>query len=556
MNKILPIFFRYLKVHEKTFFLSIFLILIFFIIKTFSEYYTIEIPKDGGILHEVVVENNPIKHINPVLANNQAEKDLSSLIYSSLMKIDPETGKLVKDLGEYTVSEDGLEYTFRIDKDKYFQDGVKVTSDDIIFTIETIQNPSINSPLYPNWVNVEIKKVDDFTVKFILKKKYNQFSNFFTVGILPKHLLSEFTPKRFKEDTYNLEPVGSGKYIFSNRNKTENEDRYYLFANPKLTHKPHISEIIYHSFYNLSSFEKSSLFNNTSKVINISSVYPKTIPQIKEYNLYWIKIPKIIFLFFNLNDKKLFLTDNNVRLAISKAISRDQIVDLALNSNAILANTFRPWLDEEILPEKREKLISEASLAIEKSGWEKNKEGFFEKNDKIANLEIDIINYDEFITVAKNIAKNLEEIGIKSTIIKHTLADYSNRVISKKEFQSTIFGYDTYLNPDIYFFLGSDFENPINISNYFSSEVTKLSKNIRTTKTIEETEKLYQKLENLVFNKDIPLIPLYSPNFTYITSKKLTMPMETMLNDKSGRFNNIEKWYINTEKILPFFKTK
>jgi peptide/nickel transport system substrate-binding protein len=59
-------------------------------------------------------------------------------------------GELEKNIADYVVSKDGLEYTLTLDNDVFFHDGKQLTVDDVIFTVESIQNTILKSPLYSN----------------------------------------------------------------------------------------------------------------------------------------------------------------------------------------------------------------------------------------------------------------------------------------------------------------------------------------------------------------------------------------------------------------------
>ena len=64
----------------------------------------------------------------------------------------------------------------------------------------------------PEFYDVKIEKVDDKTIKFILKQPYSPFLENLTVGILPKHLWGNLSSDEFSLSQYNVEPVGSGPY--------------------------------------------------------------------------------------------------------------------------------------------------------------------------------------------------------------------------------------------------------------------------------------------------------------------------------------------------------
>ena len=97
-----------------------------------------EVPASGGTITEGIIGTPTL--VNPVLALSDADKDLTSIVYSGLMRKTPE-GTFIPDLAEsYIVSEDGMIYTFILKKNAKFQNGIAVTADDIIFTIDKLIN--------------------------------------------------------------------------------------------------------------------------------------------------------------------------------------------------------------------------------------------------------------------------------------------------------------------------------------------------------------------------------------------------------------------------------
>jgi len=128
-----------------------------------NEAFLVEVPAYGGSLSEGVI-GDP-RYINPLLPITPSGTDLSSLIYSGLMKATP-SGALVPDLAKsYTISSDGLTYTFVLKDNLTFQDGTPLTTDDIVFTIETAENADLKSPKAPNWNGVTVNKIDDKTIQ-------------------------------------------------------------------------------------------------------------------------------------------------------------------------------------------------------------------------------------------------------------------------------------------------------------------------------------------------------------------------------------------------------
>ena len=175
-----------------------------------NQRFTTTIPASGGSFHEGII-GTP-RFVNPVLALSDADKDMTKLVYSGLMRKLP-NGSFIPDLADaYTVSSDQLTYTFTIKDNIFFHDGASITADDIVFTISTIQDPIIKSPSRLNWEGVTVEKIDSHTIAFKLKQPYAAFLDNTTVGILPSHIWSTIPSEQFSFSDFNITSVGSGPY--------------------------------------------------------------------------------------------------------------------------------------------------------------------------------------------------------------------------------------------------------------------------------------------------------------------------------------------------------
>src|SRR3989338_911248 len=85
-------------------------------------------PAEGGEFREGVI-GQPV-FINPIIPTTNTDRDMASLIFGSVYDI----AETIKH------SDDGKTWNVRLKQGLEWQDGEKLTSDDIIFTIETIQN--------------------------------------------------------------------------------------------------------------------------------------------------------------------------------------------------------------------------------------------------------------------------------------------------------------------------------------------------------------------------------------------------------------------------------
>lgn len=110
----------------------------------------------------------------------------------------------------YSLSEDGLTWTFKLRDDVKFTDGEALTADDVVFTFQTAKESQ--SSLDLTFLE-KVEALDDTTVIFELTKPTSAFLNTVaTVGIVPEHAYGP---------DYGINPIGSGPFKFVQWNKQE-----------------------------------------------------------------------------------------------------------------------------------------------------------------------------------------------------------------------------------------------------------------------------------------------------------------------------------------------
>ncbi len=307
-----------------------------FLVSSIYVTYTKTIPTFGGTYTEGIV-GQP-RFINPVYGEtNDIDRSLIDLVYSGLMKYDSQ-GKIVKDLADsYTISNDGKTYNFQLKKNVLWHDGKRLTADDIVFTIQTIQSSDYKSPLRANWIDVDVQKTSDLSLQFNLKAPYNSFLENCTVKILPSHIWADISPENFALSSYNVQPIGSGPFIFSNLSQSSNGfiKTLNLESNRKYYNHPSFIANLSFKFFDtkdalvksanaseLDGFTLTALDNNEFQA-------EKEIHQgwqnYKKMNAVSFSLPRYFAVFLN-NKKPLLFSDANIRKALAYSVNKDELV--------------------------------------------------------------------------------------------------------------------------------------------------------------------------------------------------------------------------------------
>jgi len=506
----------------------------------FNERFLITVPSYGGEVREGII-GTP-RFINPVLSTSNQDEDLTTLIFSGLTKKDKD-GHIVLDTAEYIEeSDDALRYVVTIKNSARFHDGVKVTSDDIIYTISMVQNPLVKSPHRVEWEGVTVEKNSDTQITFILKKPFPKFKEILSMGILPKHVWKNLTEDQFSLSDYNINAIGSGPYSIDKIvTQSGIPTTFVLNAHKHYTlGRPYIEIITLVTYQNEKYLMKGFNDKTITRIHGISS------EKITKLNLASSSIatsllPRTFAVFFNPN-KLSPLADKNVRSALQLAINKQAIVtNVLLNYGKVINSPFPFDTNDspsEYNPEKaKELLLTNKTL--------KNASGTIE-------ITLATANTDEMKKVAEMIKNDWAKIGVNATIAVYDVSDLNQNIIKERDFQALLFGAITESPSDLYAFWHSSQRTypGLNISNYVSKDLDQSLEILRTTKNEQEKLDAYSELRK-EFIDEVPGIFLYAPSLIYVTNDKTASPLPLFSTNNASRFMLVESWYRYTDKVWP-----
>lgn len=512
-----------------------------------------EIPVNGGSYTEGIV--GKIKYLNPVLASsNNVDMDIDQLIYSGLFKFNNRT--LENDIVEsYTVSDDQKTYTFKIKPNVFWHDGKALTTEDILYTVNLIKNPSFRSPLYLNLKTVKIEKTNDLEFKMELEKPSSPFLSTLTFGILPKHIWEDINYIEFPLSEFNLKPIGSGPYKFKSISKSKQGviKSYTVEKNTKYFEKEaYINEITF-KFLNDEDEIVTAMQDKKIDGANYISYNNLSLLNNKSFNFYPLYLPQYEAIFINqsLND---LLKEKYIRQVLYYGINKSEIIDKVYDGNA--ENVESPFLKDmigynadfknyEFNPQKALEILAE-------NGWKRNPTTtLMEKDGKTIEFTITAIDNadsEELTEILKTQFYNLG-ISIKIDLIDEQLI--KEDIIKTRNYDLLLYGEVVGADPDIYaFWHSSQIKNPgLNLSMYSNSTVDTEIEKARQTNNEDERKKSYLRISEQI-KEDVPAIFLVNPAYNYVVSDKVKGVNEKNITSASNRFENIENWYIKTRKKI------
>jgi len=513
----------------------------------------VRIPAYGGSVTEGEI-GSP-RFINPLLAISDADRDLSALTYAGLMGLSG-TGEIVPILAEnYTISDDGKNYTFTLRADAKFSDGTPVTAQDVVITIEKAQNPALKSPEYADWSGVDAVAIDTRTVRFILPKPYAPFLGLTTLGILPSSLWEKIPDEQFPFSNLQTNPVGAGPFKVTSvsRDSSGLIQSVSLAANPfYVLGRPYLDTLRFR-FYSRTNDLANALASGAIESaydlsIGTSASRALTAPYARVFGVFW-----------NPSEKQVYAR-TEVRKALSLAIDRQAIIDTVLDgyATAIMGPVPPGGSVLQVPVPKSENPTDDAAHVLQSAGWVYDSSAHLWKNNSLKqsleNISIRTSNVPELKNIASAVKADWEKLGIPVTIELYEPGDLSQNVIRPRKYEALLYGMVIGRDQDLYAFWDSQERNDpgLNIALYANKTVDTLLEDARSSTDQEKRAVDLQKIENLVA-AEYPAAFIYAPDFTYTVPKNLEGITLPQIITPADRFATVAAWYRQTDAVWPFF---
>jgi peptide/nickel transport system substrate-binding protein len=523
-------------------------------------------PIRGGTFTEGIV-GTP-RFINPALASTRVDQDLTSLLFSGLMKID-ETGTLVPEVAEsITVSEDGLTYNIVVRKDIRFHDDKPLTARDVAFTIQMIQNPDLKSPLRGNWADVTIEEVGEYELNVVLTEPYAPFIENFQFGIVPAHLWSSLPSEQVPFSQLNTEPIGSGSFKMQTVTRDESGiiESYNLTAFRGNPDAPNIDTFSLRFFADEAGLISALKKQEVDASAYVSNENLSELIESGDYRLITSPLPRVFGIFFNQN-KSAGLRDPAVREALSLAVDREELIDTALHGQGFpifgpvtgSVDAIQSGDGSHTTTASTSPTTERAKQMLTDAGWLPNNLGLLEKqidgSAETLSITLRTSNVPLFDAITQSITDDWKAIGVEVSVEQFEQAGLVQSVIRPRDFQALLFGLDMSRSGDLYPFWHSSQKNDpgLNIAQYTNLTVDTMLQEARTEQdTVARVSKLQE--ASTIIGNERPAIFLFQPMMTYVVNEDVIVSDIQHIGKPSDRFTSVHKWYTNSDTLWKFFQ--
>ncbi|MGI6721500.1 MAG: ABC transporter substrate-binding protein [Anaerovoracaceae bacterium] len=469
--------------------------------------------------------------INPALYEHG---EINALIFAGLTAHD-KNDKVVPGLAKsWEWNDDSKTYTFHLRKGLTFQDGKKLTSKDVKFTLDAILDKDNQSEIISNYRDIAgIECPDELTVNIRLKRANVAFPDYMTIGILPQHLLKG---KNLAEAKFNQDPVGAGPYKLAKWDQgqsitLEPFDNYYA-GRAKI--KKIIFKIVEDSDARAAQLESGDL--------DMAQVTPKDAKNFRKndkFNVYDMKTADYRAIAYNYNSA-FFKKHRELPNILSYALDRKAIlnsVQLGQGQVAYSPLQKNKYNDPDMEkfsydPQRCEKLLQQ-------NGWKKDKDGIYEKDgDKLA-FTINAMEDDQLrVDMAKMCAEQLRKIGADVEAKAQQEMDWENQ-------DSCIIGWGSPFDADDHTYKIFTTGAGDNYTYYSNKAVDRTLTQARSEENDAVRGQLYRQFQEEL-TKQMPYTFITYVDADYVIKKGITgiTPKTVLGHHGVGVFWNIADWQI------------
>ncbi len=488
---------------------------------------------------------NSIKTITPLVSSDVYATQVQNYVLESLLVRDPQTlnweGLLA---GDWTVSDDGKRFVFRLRPQATFSDGKPVTAEDVAFSYAFIMDERIKAPrerAYYEKIS-SVKALGPHEVEFQFKEPYyNSLSLAGGLPVFAKHFYARFLqkPESFNQSKGIL--FGSGPYRLADpQNWSPDKGVIELERNPRYWGpvQPSFNRLVWKVIEN----ETARLTSYRNGEVDVYSAQPReyktnllTDPQLMQHSYHYEYLPPTAgYRYIGWNESRngepTRFADRRVRQEMTYLVDKQRIVDeIMLGYGEPALGPFSPQSKQHAAdlkpygfhPDKARALLKEAGYA------DRNQDGVLEDAEgRPFRFELVYPQASEqYTTLALFLKDAYARAGVEM-IPKPTEWSVMLDLLDKKDFQAIMLGWSGSLEGDLYQIFHSDQRknNGDNFVGYSNPKLDALIEKARATVDENARMPLWREAERMIY-QDQP--------YTFLTRGK-----SLVLVDK--RMHNVE----------------
>lgn len=433
-------------------------------------------PTYGGSV--VVGIQQDIDSLDPHKATAAGTKEILFNIFEGLVKPD-ENGNLINAVAsDYTISEDGLTYTFTLRDGVKFHNGNPVTAEDVKYSLERVSgllNGEVLMSTMKTITSVTIS--DDKTVLVTVDSPNPELIYSFTAAIIPAG----------SGEAEGAEPIGTGPFSFVSYVPQEG---IVLAKHTEYWQEglPYLDEV---TFKIIANVDTAMLDIKGGSVDIVPYLTDSQAAELSStFNVVSAPSNVVQALFFNCAEGP--LANVKVRQAICYALDKDMVSQFVAGGNGTL-------ISSAMLPTLQDYYVDLNDTYGTTANVEMAKQLLAEAGypDGI-DLEITVpSNYDVHVEATEVVAEQLKQANINVTINAVEWGVWLEETYNGRKYEATICGITSDITPGYLLnrFVSGSSKNFINYNN---AEYDAMYAQVESAATLEERAVYYKNLQQII----------------------------------------------------------
>lgn len=449
----------------------------------------------------VVGIQQDIDSLDPHKATAAGTKEILFNIFEGLVKPDENGNLICAVASDYSISDDGLVYTFTLRDNVKFHNGNTVTGEDVKYSLERAAGLLDGTPLISTLQTIQsVDILDNKTVQV-------------TVGAANTELIYSFVaaiiPAGSGEDTA-ADPVGTGPFSFVSYTPQEgivvkkNTDYWQEGL-------PYLDEVE----FKITESADTALLELQGGSIDIYAYLTDSQANTLKDTFQVVSSPSNVVQALFLNNAEKPLDDVRVRQAICYALDKDMINEFVAGGNGTPVSS-------AMLPTLKDYYVDLNDMYGSTANTDKAKElladaGYPDGFDLTIAIPS---NYEFHMQTGEVVAEQLKEVGINVTIDAMEWSTWLDQVYNGRQYQATISGITSDLTPG-YLLNRFQTDSKKNFINFASADYDALYQKIQDTLDVEQKKEYYKQLQQILC-EDAGSAFLQVPANTTAIAKDLT----------------------------------
>ena len=509
----------------------------------YSESYAVETYTSGGNFTEGTL--GKINSMNPLFATTFSEEALSRLMFARLAEIDY-SGHTGAGLAEtITSNATGDEWTVRLRQNLKWSDGDDLTTEDILYTVNTIKSASLKSYFSNKLNGVTVRQSEDGSLVFKLENTNAFFESNLNFPILPAHILKDVKPEQLNEHKLFTKPISSGPFVFKATQTIGNEGEKVVYLNRNQNYykgKTLLDSFSVHAFLTTDAIKASLKSGSITATGSLPSRYTTELLNEKSLKEQQTTVNYGVFAFLNTTStSNTALQDKAFRQALRQGLNYGNLLSGLNGEQALKFPITEQQAKTLSFPEAAVTNVTEAKSKLD--NFKANQPEYFGTDLRIVTVKGD----NSLEEIANRLGEQLKSLGVPNQVAAYEASqDFTLNVLRPRNYDILIYEIAMGADPDVvpYYHSAEATENGYNLSNYKNATVSNLILSARNTIDISLRDAKYRKFLEIWLD-EVPSIALYQSSLPYFMNKNVrAFSADQHLVSGEDRFNDIINWSV------------